>query len=211
MEGLNDIAVSVDRLYGTVRNSERNPGPLKGVGNGLLFPNNPLGTYPAPAQEVGQTWWRFFHQGRNIDYFYDFTQNRWLSTERFIGYLGSRNFSCDSSGQVEQDLIAVPSGVTNNIAVVEIYYTVLSTGGGAHTGTDHFIVTVQGFDPVLNTTTVLHTTTTDTFLVNGTALTLTQTLYIEQASGSVISFLIEQIGAPTGVALTATVCYRQIG
>lgn len=212
MEGqpLNDITYSLDRLQGIVRNNERNPGPLKGVGNGTLFPNNPTTTYPTPAQVPGQTWWRFFDQSRNIDYFYDFTNNRWLSTERFLAHLSSRGLSCHETGQIEYDYIAVPSGTTHDIVVFEIYYVILNTLG-AHSATDHFIMTIDGFDPLTNTTTTIDTSTSDTFLTAATTHTITKTMFVEQPSGSILVFSAERIGAPTGTGLLATVSYRQIG
>ncbi len=209
-EEINDVIASVEKLQRQGRNLSKSRGPLKGVGDGDQFPNNPLSVYPSPALESGDTWWKFNHRSRGITYLYDDTNARWLSSEEFHVRLdGSLVAPLPVLDSLDAELI--PSGSYHDVAVKSIY-VVMFAPFGTHDGTNHIEFVVNDYNVATDVTTAISTVTSDTFTAGTATRYNLVNLHHEATQGSAIELEARIVGAGVGsLGVQALVTYKTIG
>lgn len=210
MDEISVLASNLAQLNRTARNSERNPGPLKGVGYGDEFPNNPLSTYPTPAQDSGQTWWRFFHTGRNIDYYYDFTRDRWLSTQFHIAILQG-DLSSITGAYSTIDRSMTISGTTDQLAIFNVYL-VMTGVAGTYDVSNYIELRLQTSNIITGANIIWATYNTNNWAF-GTNTKYAQTSpYWEVGTGMQLVFRARKVGTTaSAVEGYAVIRYRTIG
>lgn len=207
---INDVITTVERLQLQGRNLAKSRGPLKGVGDGNEFPNNPLSLYPAPALEAGDTWWKFNHRTRGITYLYDATSTRWLSSEAFHVRLDGSLVSPQPTLQ-SLDAELVPSGSNHDVAVKSIY-VVMFAPFGTHDGTNHIELVVNDYNVATDVTTAISTVTSDTFTAGTATRYNLVSLHHEATQGSAIELEARIVGTGVGsLGVQALVTYNTIG